>query len=233
MRVAGRRRVMTRQTRFLAFAIAVTGVAAGCYTAPALTYDPIAPPEADARAAPAKDEGTTRTNGDDAAPVTDAGDAHPEIDAAIHDSGEGGARDAGPVSVTCTSATYWSTTAPAAETMHPGKSCIACHSATGGPAYTLAGTVYPSMHEPDDCNGVDGTLTGMTILVIDAAGTTHTIPVDEAGNFKRVTGMPMPYRAMVISGSNVREMRTPQYDGDCNGCHSVLGNKSPGRVVAP
>ena len=73
----------------------------------------------------------------------------------------------------------------------------------------------------------------MTILVIDATGATHTIPVDAAGNFKRVTSIPMPYRASVISGPNVREMKTPQYDGDCNGCHSTLGNRSPGRIVAP
>src|SRR5438445_547285 len=81
------------------------------------------------------------------------------------DAGDGGrTRDAGPVTVTCSSTTYWDTTAAASELMHPGKTCIGCHAATGGPSYTIAGTVYPTMHEPDDCNGVDGTVTGMTVL---------------------------------------------------------------------
>jgi len=185
----------------------------------------------DASAPPSADDVTpppTRDDHEDAS-VPDASDAATKVS----EGGEGGTRDAGPVTVTCTSATYWDTTSLASETMHPGKTCIGCHSANGGPAYTLAGTVYPTMHEPDDCNGVDGTLTSMKILIIDATGTTHTIPVDEAGNFKRVTTIPMPYRAMVVSGANVREMRSPQTDGDCNGCHSVLGTKSPGRVMAP
>jgi hypothetical protein len=226
---------MTRQTRLLAFVIATSGIVA-CYTAPALTYDPTG------AAAPEKDSGALTKEDDKTPPPAPTAE-----DASIADAAEGGApksdggtdaggdagRDAGPVTVTCSSATYWDTSAPSSEYMHPGKTCIACHSAQGGPAYVIAGTVYPTMHEPDDCNGVDGTATSMTILIIDAAGVTHTIPVDESGNFKRVTSVPLPYRATVISGGNVREMRTPQFDGDCNGCHSTLGNKSPGRVMAP
>jgi hypothetical protein len=237
---------MTRQTAFLAIALLTSGIAAtaGCYTAPSLTYDPAgggaaeqpdAQPPGATDGTPSGDDGSTRKKGDgpsDAGAPGDggAGDGSP-TDGGSADGGS--TRDAGPVTVTCTSATYWDTSALSSELMHPGKACIACHSATGGPAYTLAGTVYPTMHEPDDCNGTDGTITGMTVLIIDATGATHTIPVDEAGNFVRVTSIPMPYRATVISGSNVREMKTPQYDGDCNGCHSVLGTKSPGRVMAP
>jgi hypothetical protein len=232
---------MTRQTTFLAIALVTSGIAAsaGCYAAPSLTYDAAdagtkqqaeAQPPGANDGPPAAQDGSKNENRDDAA------DARAPADAAVEDGGATDAastRDAGPVTVTCTSATYWDTTAPASEVMHPGKACIACHSATGGPAYTLAGTVYPTMHEPDDCNGTDGTVSGMTILVIDATGATHTIPVDEAGNFKRVTSIRMPYRATVISGSNVREMKTPQFDGDCNGCHSELGTRSPGRIMAP
>ncbi|HEY8078378.1 MAG TPA: hypothetical protein VIF62_29820 [Labilithrix sp.] len=222
---------MTKNTTFLTCALALAATAS-CYAAPALTYDDAsngAPPSQDAgdaaSAAPAADS-------DARAPDPDAGVPH---DAAAPDAADAGdaSRDAAPVTVTCTSATYWDTTGAASELMHPGATCIACHSANAAPAYTLAGTVYPTMHEPDDCNGVDGTLNGMTILVIDATGATHTIPVDASGNFKRVTSIPMPYRASVVSGSNVREMKSAQFDGDCNGCHSALGNRSPGRIMAP
>ena len=115
--------------------------------------------------------------------------------------------------------------------MHPGKTCIDCHSTKGGPPYAFAGTVYPTMHEPDDCNGA--TKPGLSVLLIDATGKTHTMPVNAAGNFFRVTSIPMPYRALVVDGSKVREMKTPQTDGDCNGCHSEWGTQSPGRVMAP
>jgi hypothetical protein len=228
---------MTKQTALLAFALATSGITAttSCYTAPSLTYDPAGGPTpgGDART-PTPGDGTEAAaeNASSATASDAASDGDPK-DAGGPDGGDGGARDGGPVSITCSSATYWDTSAPSSHLMHPGKACIACHSATGGPAYTLAGTVYPTMHEPDDCNGVDGTLNGMTILVIDATGATHTLPVDAAGNFERVTSLPMPYRATVISGSSVREMKTPQYDGDCNGCHSVLGSRSPGRIIAP
>jgi hypothetical protein len=218
---------MTKQTRFLAFVIATTA----CYNAPALTYD-LSATDRDA-AAPTEREEEDAATTPPREQIADAALPDADAHAPSGDAGRDATREAGPVTVTCTSATYWDTTSAASELMHPGKTCIGCHQATGGPSYTIAGTVYPTMHEPDDCNGVDGTLTGMTILIIDAAGATHTMPVDASGNFKRVTSIPMPYRASVISGPNVREMRTAQTDGDCNGCHSVLGTKSPGRIMAP
>ena len=53
------------------------------------------------------------------------------------------------------------------------------------------------------------------------------------GNFARVTNIPMPYRAMVVKGTKVREMKTLQTDGDCNGCHTEKGNGSPVRIMMP
>lgn len=137
----------------------------------------------------------------------------------------------GSASTVCTSGTTWAQGTPSSALMQPGKACIACHSATGGPSFTIAGTVYPTIHEPDACNGVAGN--GMTVVLIDAAGKSHSMPVNAAGNFTRVTGMPMPYKAMIMDGTKTREMKTPQTDGDCNGCHSVQGNNSPGRILAP
>lgn len=147
----------------------------------------------------------------DAGPVTDGGAA---LDASV-----------------CTSGTTWAPGSPASALMAPGKRCLGCHYVSGGPSLTLAGTVYPTLHEPDGCNGAGGG--NVSVVIVDAAGKSHTLPVNAAGNFLRVTGLPMPYTARVVSGTKVREMRTPQTDGDCNGCHSEVPTQSPGRIMAP
>jgi mono/diheme cytochrome c family protein len=148
--------------------------------------------------------------------------------------GDGGAtpKDGGtaPSPTVCTSGTTWAPGTPSSAMMQPGKKCIACHSANSGPSFTIAGTVYPTLHEPDSCNGVNG---GMSVVIVDAAGKSHTMPVNAAGNFTRVTGIPMPYKAMIVNGTKTREMKTAQTDGDCNGCHTEQGNHSPGRIMAP
>jgi cytochrome c553 len=129
----------------------------------------------------------------------------------------------------CTSGVTWAPGAAASELMHPGTPCLGCHAIGGGPTLALAGTVYPSAHEPDDCNGSTGG--NLHVLILDAAGKTHTMPVNAAGNFLRVTGLALPYRAMVVNGAKVRAMKTPQTEGDCNSCHSAQG--AAGRILAP
>lgn len=162
----------------------------------------------------------TKTATPDGGSVTTDGGATPD---------SGPKQDAAVASV-CTSGTTWVKGTPASALMLPGKPCLACHAATGGPLLTLAGTVYPTLHEPNGCYGVPA---GMTVVIVDAAGKSHSMPVGPSGNFTRVTGIPMPYRAMVVNGTKVREMKTPQTDGDCNGCHSEQGTGAPGRVMAP
>lgn len=134
-----------------------------------------------------------------------------------------------PPTLTCTSGKTGSGRPGA--TMRPGAACGSCHKGGDGPvAFAVAGTVYPTLNEPDSCVGVTGT----TILIIDAAGVTHTITSNEAGNFVRYTEFPLPYRALVIGGGKIREMKTPQTSGDCNGCHTGVGkNGAPGRVMTP
>jgi hypothetical protein len=129
----------------------------------------------------------------------------------------------------CTSGATWAPGALASALMHPGTPCIGCHASAGGPPLALAGTVYPSAREPDDCNGSTGG--NLHVLILDAAGKTHTMPVNAAGNFLRVTGLALPYRAMVVDGAKVRAMKTPQTEGDCNSCHSAEG--AAGRILAP
>lgn len=142
---------------------------------------------------------------------------------------DAGVKDAAPDATSvCTSGQTATSGAPSA-LMKPGRACIACHSQADGPAFELAGTVYDELHEPNDCHGMGG----VKVLIIDATGATFTMTTNAAGNFMRITSLARPYRAIVIKGNNVREMKTPQTDGDCNGCHSEWGRGAPGRIMAP
>jgi hypothetical protein len=133
----------------------------------------------------------------------------------------------------CTSRTRWNGgDDEASPLMHPGMPCIACHGRGEGPVFTAAGTLYPTAHEPDDCNGTGGS--SVSVVITDANGTTYTLPVNSAGNFFTSAPYTPPYRAKVISGTKTRAMATPQTDGDCNGCHGEKGrNNAPGRIMAP
>jgi hypothetical protein len=155
---------------------------------------------------------------DSAAPADDGGGAAP-VDAAL---------DAAPL---CTSGTTWAAGTPPSALMRPGAACLACHAQASGPGFAVAGTVYPSLHDPNDCNGSSGP--NLRVVLVDANGKTHTLPVNDAGNFMRLTSLPVPYRAMVTDGAKIREMKTPQTNGDCNGCHTEAGRLAPGRVMAP
>ena len=66
----------------------------------------------------------------------------------------------------------------------------------------MAGTVYPTLHEPDDCHGLSKPT--LSVLVIDALGVSHTIPVNAAGNFVRVTSMPIVARRAGVDGAMVQ-----------------------------
>jgi hypothetical protein len=119
--------------------------------------------------------------------------------------------------------------------MYPGRPCIHCHT-TGdedGPPFLVAGTVYPSGRELDDCFGAQG----ITVEVIDAFDRTFGMTTNLAGNFF-YEGDPgsiaMPIRARVVAGGEVRAMSTAVESGDCNTCHGETGkNGAPGRITAP
>jgi mono/diheme cytochrome c family protein len=116
-------------------------------------------------------------------------------------------------------------------TMAPGQACVACHSRGEGPRYSIAGTVYPTAHEPDNCLGSPG---GVSVVITGADGAVVTLPVNSAGNFSLRTRVATPYTAKVVAGGKVRVMATPQTNGDCNACHTQAGTSlAPGRVVAP
>lgn len=134
----------------------------------------------------------------------------------------------------CTSGKTWTRGNRGSRDMHPGGACIDCHSRDEGPRYAFAGTVYPTAHEPDDCYGSNGSSVSMQVEITDARGQTYRAAVGAAGNFGSQTRFTAPYTARVIVGTKVREMKTPQTNGDCNTCHTERGNeKAAGRIIAP
>ena len=124
--------------------------------------------------------------------------------------------------------------------MNPGQACIACHSAGEGPTLFVAGTVYPTGHEPDQCNGTGGA--DIKVIITDATGKEFSLtPSPRSGNFylgssrRNPITFTMPYSARVERGGKVVEaMGAHQSDGDCNSCHTDTGaNGAPGRIAAP
>lgn len=158
--------------------------------------------------------------------------------------------------VVCTSARYWTDGDEGDEEMHPGRACIQCHENPDKygegdddddeddddddereedddiPRFSIAGTVYPSAHEPDDCYGVDSATT--YVVVEDANGTTRTLGINEAGSFFSEDDLVAPYRVKVIRGDETRAMSEAAEHGDCNLCHTEAGDEdAPGRIMAP
>jgi hypothetical protein len=122
--------------------------------------------------------------------------------------------------------------------MNPGKPCLSCHGqpGSGAPSFIIAGTVYPTGHEPDLCNGVNGS-NQVTVVVTDANGTVWNLPVNAAGNFYQ-QGSPgsiaFPIHAKVTRGKKERDMLGAQSIANCNECHTQAGaNGAPGRIVEP
>jgi mono/diheme cytochrome c family protein len=144
----------------------------------------------------------------------------------------------GGVAATCTSGTMWTMGSQGSPLMHPGAACNACHQVEGGPNLRFAGTVYPSLHEVDACNGV-APPPQLTVSITDARGRVFDMNVNEAGNFflRSLTGGPPPrppFKARVTDGTKTREMNGSVTSGDCNSCHTRAGaNGAPGRILAP
>lgn len=164
--------------------------------------------------------------------------------------GDGGSSSSGdPFSgaSVCTSEQTWTlgedVSDPMRPQMHPGEACNACHATAEPldppPIFLVAGTVYPTGHEPGECYGVDGTAqTDIVVQVTDSQGQSYDLPVNATGNFM-LEGVPFvpPYTAKVISAKGERPMYAPQTSGDCNACHTEqgggAGSAAPGRIVVP
>jgi hypothetical protein len=136
---------------------------------------------------------------------------------------------------TCTSKTYWSG-GEGGPTMNPGLACISCHrDQREAPSFTIAGTLYPTAHEPDRCNGAGAAASGAARVVITGAdGNSITLTPNTAGNFYYQGAVATPFRARVTYMGRERDMGQAQTSGDCNSCHTQNGaNQAPGRIVLP
>lgn len=139
----------------------------------------------------------------------------------------------------CTSMSSWTGGNRESASMNPGMACISCHNSGEGPRFSIAGTVYPTGHEPDRCNSPVGTA-GARIVITGADGKSITLTPNGVGNFSSNTAVKTPYQAKVTFEGRERLMLTPQTSGDCNSCHTQSGAKignatvpAPGRVTVP
>jgi mono/diheme cytochrome c family protein len=117
--------------------------------------------------------------------------------------------------------------------MHPGVSCIACHSKGEGPRFQVAGTVYANIDEKDDWLGVEGA----EVQLSDKKGTVVSLTTNKSGNFfsgRRDAALTFPATVKVLKGKAENAMQSPAPSGDCLACHTAKGaNGAPGRVIAP
>jgi hypothetical protein len=139
----------------------------------------------------------------------------------------------------CTSNSYYPPNGNEGAGMSPGQACNQCHLQQGGeaPIFSIAGTVYPTAHEPDDCYAkVESgpAISTAVVEITDKNGGVHTIKVNSVGNFLLGTSIAKPYTAKVKYDGRERIMVAAQTSGDCNSCHTQNGTKdAPGRVLLP
>jgi hypothetical protein len=125
--------------------------------------------------------------------------------------------------------------------MLPGRACIACHAQNEGPTFSIAGTVFPSGHVPDDCLPTVAAaedLAQATVVITDDNDHTLALALTPTGNFAQwddgYGAVAFPVTAKVVYQGKERAMRTPQSSGDCNGCHTDTGERgAPGRITLP
>lgn len=168
---------------------------------------------------------------------TDGGTAMPEDDAAVVpvDANDVDAFDEFATATVCTSGVTWNQGDFGTPEMHPGRACLQCHATERrAPSLSLAGTVYPTGHEPDECNGVDGFFVDAHVIVTDAAGHVHDMQLFNSGSFYSVDPITFPITAEIQYQGRSRRMTTPAPSGDCNLCHTEQGTSAaPGRILLP
>ena len=140
----------------------------------------------------------------------------------------------------CTSGVSWTGTDGNTPLMRPGEACgatSACHGSGAATFWVVGGTVYPTGHEPDDCNGYSNPISNnVGIVITDASGGVLNLAPNPVGNFYYAGTLSFPIKAKLVSfvTGAVREMVAPVATGDCNSCHTQDGaNLAPGRITVP
>jgi hypothetical protein len=232
--------------RALAFAVAFPLLAVACASMPEADDSGNSPfPEVDASIGgdttgsdDAGNGGDPHRGGGDGASPVDSGAPPPRDGATLFDAGLG--YDAAEFNTppVCTSGVTWTGGNTKSVNMQPGSACRTCHVVGGqasGKSMDIAGTVYPTGHEPDDCNGIGGA----NVIITDVNGTEHSLAVNAVGNFYNmdlfgIAAIPKPYTARVEAGGRTRAMLSAETDGTCNSCHTEQGaSGAPGRIKLP
>jgi mono/diheme cytochrome c family protein len=136
----------------------------------------------------------------------------------------------------CSTGTMWTRGNRGSDNMNPGQACISCHTPDPeAPGFSIAGTVYQTGHEPNNCNGGGPANSDpITVEITDANGRVINLTPFVSGNFYLEAPVALPYRARVLYQGRARAMVAPQTSGDCNACHTQAGTMgAPGRVVLP
>jgi hypothetical protein len=175
------------------------------------------------------------TSGSSGASSSGASGASSSGSSGASSSGSSGGNDAsapdGSSPLVCTSGKQGGVVPGA--THDPGQACLACHASVGGPRLPFAGTVYPTLHEPDSCVGLSGVL----VKLVDANGTAVTAVTNAGGNFLGAVAAAFkpPYTVAVVGATGTTTTATSLHTGvDCNGCHTADGAAgAAGRIIAP
>lgn len=162
---------------------------------------------------------------------------------------DGGLYDGAPVQnpydtpVQCSSGKTVAHTTQESSSMDPGEDCMSCHKigGTNPKQFILAGTVYKTAHEPNDCNGSGP----YTVSGVDKNGKAWSVKSNSVGNFYVSAGTltaPLSKIKITDSASKTRVMSADAPSGACNACHTEKGaapfapsfaTPAPGRVMAP
>ena len=86
----------------------------------------------------------------------------------------------------CSSGKMWKMGDEGSPHMHPGRACRTCHmqeEPEEAGRYPIAGTVYATGHEIDDCLGVDGEVVPVFVEITTADARLIKLAVNSSGNF--------------------------------------------------
>ena len=164
----------------------------------------------------------------DAGPPPPPADAKSEVEAVVM----------GP----CSSGVRWNNNMPPTDRMNPGMPCwgaAGCHTSSSTTKLTAAGTIYPlnGLHDENNCNGLDSTMTGAAIAILDVdtgAELGTRLVMNPAGNFWTTRSLPPRYKVKLVSSGREIAMDAPVSDGNCNYCHSAEGiMMAKGRIIPP
>jgi hypothetical protein len=128
---------------------------------------------------------------------------------------------------------------PGGREHRPGEACASvCHAPanSGGLRdFAISGTVFSSLHTPDDCVGDDASAPFTELVIQDRTNAVMSFVLSGTGNFSyQGSYVSPPFSVSVWVGGKENAAVTPHANGDCNSCHTEQGaNGAPGRIVAP